>query len=169
MAVTPAIVNLHVETDLADAELQRLIDDAESEIDLRFGSDASITDFHLLSPKRKRIYLERRANTLTSVEEGEEIDELETLVENTDHILTGNGWVVERLGADFQSRVKIVYAPITDSGRRDRVVIDLVRLAIQYSALSQSRDGDHAETQRTYQKEREGILVVLNRAKRFVA
>ena len=169
MAITTAILATHVEHDLVDAAAQRLIDDAAAEIEERFGSDTALTEYFNLITQRGRIFLKRRALTLTTVKEGAAIDNLTTLVEDTDHQLTDNGWVVERLGTDFQPKVEIIYAPVSDSDRRDRVTIDLVRLAIQNSGLSSVKDGDHSEGALDYKKERDDILFVLAGASRTIA
>lgn len=169
MPVTAAIVATHVEHDLTTDAIERLIEDAERDVELRAGSNAARTEQHILPAKRRRIFLKVKAASLISVQEGEEIDELTALVEDTDHKLVDDGWVVERLGADFQSRVEIRYAPEQDTARRDRVIIDLVRLAVQYSGLAASRDGDHSETQRDYQMEREHVLRALDANARMLA
>ena len=169
MAITTAILATHIEHDLVDAADQRLIDDADAEIVERFGSDTARTEYWNISPPRRRLFLTSRATTLTTVKEGLTVDELTTLVENTDHKLTDNGWVVERLETDFQPKVEIIYAPVSDSTRRDRVTIDLVRLAIQNSGLSSVKDGDHSEGALDYKKEREDILSVLAGASRVLA
>lgn len=169
MAVTIAIIAEHIEHDIVDAAVQRLIDDADALIVERFGSDSTRTEYFELKVPKSRLWLSSPATSLTTVKEGTLINDLTTLVEGTDHQLTENGWVVERLGGWFLPRVEVVFAPISDSTKRDRVTIDLVRLAIQYSALNSLKDGDHSESGLDYDGEREKLIMGLNQSKRMLA
>lgn len=172
MSVTAATAKLHIETDLADAQVTRLINDAELEVTARFGSDTDRTEDFTIEAPRRRIWLGMRASAISGganyVKEGAELDDL-TAIAAADVQLTDDGWVVEKDTGDFLRRVKVRYTPVSDTYRRDRVVIDLVRLAIQHSGLSSLRDGDHSEEALDYQAEREKILSTLNHAKRAFA
>lgn len=168
MTVTPAILKTHAETDLVDAALQRLIDAANSDITLRAGLATTITEeFDLyvdgLSVARRRIWTRQTIGTLTSVKHGLTIKsaDLTLLVENTDFTQVFNGKAIEKLGNDFQPRVVIVYTPVTDEDRRDRVVIDLCKLSIQYNGLNAEKIGDWSGSQSNYDVERERILASL--------
>lgn len=172
MSVTAATAKLHIETDLADAQVTRLINDAELEVTARFGSDADRTEDFTIDAPRRRVWLSMRASAITggsnSVKDGADLDNL-VAIATADVKLTDDGWVVEKETGDFLRRVQVRYTPVSDTYRRDRVVIDLVRLAIQNSGLSSLRDGDHGEGALDYQAEREKILSTLNHAKRAFA
>lgn len=176
MSVTPDILKAHFETDLTDAAIQRLIDDAAEEIVDRYGDNSSITEEHILATPsgyrghdsshvgRRHIYPKKKVDTVTSVKEGVTLaaDDMTTLVADTDYRLIFNGRAIERIGTDFLQRVEIVYTPITDVSRRDRVTIDLVKLAIQYQGLKSEKVGDYSASFTDYQKERESLLRGLN-------
>lgn len=173
MAVTTTILKEHVETDLPLAALQRLIDDADEEIVRRYGSDASVTEEHILAQEndkigRRRIWTKQQISSITSLQEGSTLRaaDLTTLVLDTDFMVVHDGHAIERLDQNFQKRVKIVYVPKTDVKRRDRVTIDLCKLAIQYNALSSEKVGDWSGSHKDYQKEREMILSTLNGGRR---
>lgn len=188
MTVTITQLKEHVETDLATAAIQRLLNSEDDEITRRFGDDSSVTEEHILeAPEgfesgvvsaqrigRRRIWTQQQINTVTTVKEGPTLlaADLTTLVEDaeTDGFrIIHNGFAIERIGTDFDKRVEIVYVPKTDVKRRDRVTIDLVRLAIQYNALDSERVGDWNGSHVDYQKERESILTTLNSGRRTFA
>lgn len=172
MTVTPTIFKEHFETDLVDTALQRLIDAEDSEITRRFGSDTSVTEQYLLATpmglngqeaqkvSQRRIWTKQQIGTVTSVKEGPTLAaaDLTTLVANTDYRVINNGRAIERIDTDFDRRVEIIYAPVTDVKRRDRVTIDLVKLAIQFQGLDREKVGDWEGEHKDYQKERESIL-----------
>ncbi|MGH7850294.1 MAG: hypothetical protein ACREOP_08355 [Thermodesulfobacteriota bacterium] len=176
MSITPEILKQHFETDLVDEAIQRLIDSEDAEITRRFGSNASVTEQHLLAApmgyngqeaqkvSQRRIWTKQPIGSVTSVKEGPTLAaaDLTTLVVDTDYRVINNGRAIERIDVDFDRRVEIVYVPVSDVKRRDRVTIDLVKLSIQYQGLSSEKVGDYANTSVEYQKEREAILRSLN-------
>lgn len=187
MTVSVANLKEHVETDLASTAIQRLLDAEDEEITRRFGDDATVTEEHILEvPEgfesgvvtaqrigRRRIWTQQQINSVTTVKEGPTLlaADLTTLVEDADDgfRIIHNGYAIERIGTDFDKRVEIIYVPKTDTKRRDRVTIDLVRLAIQYSALGSEKVGDWSGSHVDYQKERESILRTLNAGRRSYA
>lgn len=183
MSIDPDTFREHFETDLSDSAIARLINAAEAEITRRFGSDASVTEQHSLAVPmgvgfqegqavgRRRIWTQQKISSVTSVKEGPSLAaaDLTALVQNTDFRVIYDGHVIERIDTDFQRWVEITYAPVSDSYRRDQVVIDLVKLAIQYNALDAERVGDWAGTHKDYQAERENILSTLNVGRRAYA
>jgi hypothetical protein len=54
--------------------------------------------------------------------------------------------------------VTVTYTPVTDGDRRKGVLIDLVKLACRYEALSSSRMGDMSVNHVEYERERGAIL-----------
>ena len=183
MSVDAAIIKEHFETDLSDAALTRLINAEVEEINRRYGSDASVTEQHSLAVPmgvdheegqvigRRRIWTQQKISYVTSIKEGPSLAaaDLTVLVANTDYRVIYDGNVIERIDTDFQRWVEIIYAPVSDSYRRDRVVIDLVKLAIQYSGLDSESVGDWSGSTLDYQKERESILSTLNVGRRLYA
>ena len=109
---------------------------------------------------------------ITKLEDGPSLkaEDLTTLVSGTDYLLIDNGRAIERLDTNFAARVKVTYVPITDTIRRDRVVIDLCKLAIQNEGgVSAERSGDYSRSMVSYQEERERILSTLSAGRRAYA
>lgn len=177
MSVTPDIVRAHFETDLADTALQRLIDAEDKEITSRYGSNATVTEQHTLetpdgqpSP-RNLIFAKQKIGSITSVKEGVTLsdDDLTALVADTDYRIIYNGVAIERVDTDFLQRVEIIYVPLTDEVRRDRVTVDLVKLGVQYQGLKSEKVGDYSASHADYQQERENVLSTLNSGRRSFA
>jgi len=179
MTITPTILKEHVETDLSTAALQRLLDSALEAIVQRFGSNTEKTEeYDLRSPpgdwevRRQRIWTQQRINTVTKIEEGFTLKttDLETIVEGTDFLIVFDGLAVERIDTDFRRRVRITYAPkLDDEAQRDRVVIDLCNLMIQYNGLNTERVGDWSGTVGDYETQRRKILSTLSIGRRAYA
>lgn len=190
MSVDVATFKNHFETDLDTSVIQSLLDDASAEITRRFGSDTSVTEEHILATPigcngssnsflssdaqhvgRRHIWTKQKISSVTSVKEGVTLADadLTTLVEDTDYRVINDGWGIERIDTDFLKRVVIVYAPESDSDRRDRVTIDLVKLAIQFNGLDSERVGDWQGSHMDYQKTREEILSTLKSGRRHFA
>ena len=161
MTVTPDILREHVETDLGDDALTRLIDDAVAAIARRHGDAASVTKT-FLPGFDATLYCDPPIGSLTSITESD--GDTETVLSADDTRLLYGGRHIERLAtgthpADrWASRVTVAYVPVDDSARRDRVTIDLVRLALQYSALQSEGAGDYRATHLDYQRERDRLI-----------
>jgi hypothetical protein len=160
----PIIRARGVETDLENAELVGYANAAREEIAARLHIGDAIV--RRSDGGQRYIFLDPPVGTLTSVfENGIE------LTVDTDFRLGGGGAYIERLldgfPAYFGRWVVTTYDAGATGDRYDRVVIDLVKLALEYSGLDSRRDGDYAEEskgarggggQHNYQLERE-ILV----------
>lgn len=167
--LTPTQFREHFETDLGDTALGRLIADAESEIDRRFGPAAAVTEMQ--HGGGRYLFLARPASSVTQVVEADvtPFGETEVTLSASDYRIWYGGRALERLvtGTNprdiWGTRVTVTYTPEDDTARRTRVVIDLVKLAVQYTALSSESSGDYSRnTSGTYyQQERERILRAL--------
>ncbi len=162
--LTPAAVKENFETDLDDVPLQRLLDDAESEIDRLFGKLASQTD--TAEGFTRSVFTSRPVSTVTSVTEI--IDDVSTVLATDDYRRIGSrefrrqvdGTNGRRLWGD---EVAIVYAPVSDSNQRTRVQLDLVKLAVQYNGMKSEQLGTALKFEHVdYEKERSAILSRLN-------
>lgn len=161
----------HVETDLSDDVIDRLIDDADAEIVKRYGPHVTQIDTFENVNAATAIYLSRNASAITSVTEEVRDGEgsyTETVLASDDYKLRRNNLSLERLRDGTNPRatwghvVTIVYVPDDDGTRRIRVEIDLVRLAIEYNALSTEDTGDYRSSSLRYSDERESLLRTLN-------
>lgn len=157
----------HYETDLDSDAIQRLLNSEESEIARRFGPVACQTDYFEGSVQGPRLWLSRRADTAQAIAVTETIFTTDTtLTLDTDFRFTHDGSGIERLYGpilfSWGWRVIATYAPLDDTARRIRVLIDLVKLCIQYNALTTETVGDYKSQSKTdYQQERENLLSTL--------
>jgi len=160
---TIAEVRNHVETDLVDIALQQLIDDAELEIDVRIGEvDEQIDEIENEEPFPSLIFPSRKVSSVTSIIE--EIGDDITTLEDDDFRLRQGGAAIERLSTGTNPRstwgeiITVEYEPIDDTARRKRVIIDLVKLAVNYNALDSERIGDYSATSKKYEDERAALI-----------
>lgn len=163
MTVTPSVVREHYETDLGDDALDRLILDAYGAIDDRYGSvgDHSKT---FDPPSGEYLFLDPPAVLVSSVTE----DDTPLLDgEEYDFVLRFDGRALKRTNGRWWGETTVVWE-VEEDPRRDRVVIDLVKLAVAYEGLASSGDGDYSETHPDYQVEREKILSELGSWTAFV-
>lgn len=160
--LTVAQIRGHIETDLTDEALQRLIDDADAEIIAEAGAVASHVDTMSSCELANVLFLSRRASTITTVVE--RVGDDDTTLDATDYELKADGLRIERLDsgpnprATWGEEVVVTYAPRDMSARRLRVEIDLVRLAAEYDARKSSSSGDWSQTSADYEGERSRIL-----------
>lgn len=158
-----------VESDLADADLHKFALGAVQEIAARgYGPQTGIVT-HVDGWGQRYISLDPPAASVTTVtEEGTTLS-----ADDDGYRLRSGGLLLERLSAGFSAywsgRVVITYDALAADDRYDRVVVDLVKLALEYSGLAARRDGDYGEESvgarsggtHNYQDEREAIIAEL--------
>ena len=163
--LAPANVREHIETDLVDAALQRLLDDADAEIVKRYGPHTGAVTEILDGGEEGLIFLTRPVASITSVTEQNGL---------TATVLAANDWrgwygnrTIERLasgtnGADgWGERITVVYVPSDERAERKRVELQLVTLAIHYEAAQSVSVGDYSETGLSHDEERNALLAQL--------
>tara|TARA_R110002020_G_scaffold34640_14_gene105218 strand:+ start:2277 stop:2828 length:552 start_codon:yes stop_codon:yes gene_type:complete len=162
----------HVESDLATATLQRILDGEEEELIKRFGAHASddstaaaLTEKFYSVHGQKFIYLGREVASITSVVESEV-----NKYGQTDTTLAGNDyelWDNKRLrrlstgtnsSSHWQDIVTVVYAPYDDRARRRILLINLCKLALQYDATSSTSVGEVSVSVPEYKQSRENLF-----------
>lgn len=155
-----------VESDLADASLHAHAKAAIQEIAARgLGPETGIVT-HLDGWGQRYLTLSPPASAVTAVtEEGIAL----SAGDDGYRLLTG-GTMLERLldgyAYRWSGRIVVTHDAAAADDRYDRVVTDLVKLALQYSGLDARRDGDYSEEavgarsggQRSYQDERELLI-----------
>lgn len=166
---TPAGVRAQIDTDLLDADLQALLDDADAEITRRFGAAASHSED--LQGGGLFLQLSRKAASITLVKEREYTAIGSAPTEYTlgasDYRLMADGRTLERLGDGanpsdkWRGLVALTYVPGESSATRKRVELDLVRLALQYRAISSQGVGGSNVSHVDYSAEREKLLSAL--------
>lgn len=164
--ITTAVARTHIETDLVDAALQRLIDDADAQIVERYGEHAgNITEELRVGAHGRFLFPSRRVVAVVSATEYALRAETSSVVlDPTDYRILNNGRVLERLHTGpnarqgWGERVVLVYAANSETAKRTGVTIDLVRLAAQYEAKKSEGIGDYSATHVDYERERNALL-----------
>lgn len=160
--LTVAQARAHVETDLTDEALQRLVDDAELEIIEYAGEADEQVDETRNAQLSTCLLLSRKAVEVIAVVE--EIGGDETTLAADDYRLRNGGHEIERLGDGTNPRttwgetVTVSYVPADRAARRVRVMIDLVKLAVRYSGAKSESIGDFSSTSMDYEEERSRLL-----------
>ena len=164
MTITKTELRTHVETDLADAAVDRLLADAYAFCAERVPTGEQTI---VLGAGVRYLVLPAPVATAGDLEFSERFgDQTTLLVQDTDWRWV-SGRIVERLSggslvlwgyAYGDGDVLVTYTPKDDTARRDRVVIDLVKLAVQYAGLSSERAGDYSAGHLAYAAEREKLV-----------
>lgn len=178
-----------IETDLSDAELLRIIDEANSEIILRFGPHADPSRPINITVRGQARYLDlaRPIDITQTVLVVEAAQWWETEYEwwtfggedsvtlgSTDYRVLNGGRTLERLASGANPRVwwgrtvLITYTPVTDGNQRQEAIIKLVQLAVQFDGTSNLRVGDYSQANLSYQGQRDQILQGLAPRKGFL-
>lgn len=164
-AVT-ALREADIETDLTDAALHAKAKSAVDEIATRLGAATGLQRF-FDGWGQRFLALTPPASTITTVTEAG----IPVTAGDNGYRIRDGGATLERLSTAYASvwsgPIVVTYDAAPTSGDRyDRVVIDLVKLALQYSGLDSRRDGDYAEEslgargggQKSYQDERDILI-----------
>lgn len=171
--LSPDDLRLAFETDLGDAALQLVIDDADAAIVARVGAhDASalapLVEQH--AGGGRYIFPHRKVESVVAVTEfwGGPGAETETELVADDYRLGHGTGSLLRLSTGTNSRgwwgrVVLEYLPVTDNARRRRVELDLCKLVATYNGyIKQEWAGDYRSqsslTSDAYQGERERLL-----------
>lgn len=168
--LTIVMLRAHHETDLSDAAVQRLIDDAEAQIVAEIGERTTQVDTFEGENTATAVFLTRPAETITSVIEGRKSgDELiETVLASDDYELRHSGHQLVRLldGTNpyryWGDLVVVTYAPKDDLARRLGVTIDLVKLAIEYTGVDEQKIGDFSYKTDRYERKRSALIARLD-------
>jgi hypothetical protein len=168
-------IRQHVETDLGDEALGRIIADAVEEVEGRYGDDAEMTVL-LYGEGSCLLRFQRPVASVTSAKEYDRFGILETTLTSTDYRVVRGGRLIERLLSGpnpvrgvWAPRVEVVYTPIPEISLRDRVVIDLVKLACQYNGAQEEDFGSNEYRYKLsdYGEEREKLLSSISRHRGF--
>jgi hypothetical protein len=134
--VTAANAKKQINTSMSDVDLQVIIDRIESQITARIG--APWTDDSTPSEIEKTLRGEGMSLFLpTGIYEVVSIVEDETELTADDYRVWGNGGVIERLpiNANWGVVCTVTYKPMDDRFKRIPVIIDLLRLTLERTAM----------------------------------
>ena len=144
--VSPTDVKALINTALSDVDLQKVIDRVEAQVTARIGApqnDALETQVaRTVRGEGCNLFLPTEINSVvTIVEDDVELTE--------DEYRVWSAGVIERLpiNASWGDRVVVTYKPMDDRLKRTEVIIDLVRLVIEHTAMkSESVAGEYSYT-----------------------
>lgn len=163
MAITSTEILEHLETDLSDTAIGRLIDEAEAYCQKIAGPESGSYTVHR-SGGVSSFWLRRPADQIQSVTE---LDNGDNVVDSSNYRLEHNGRTLRRVGNVWaHGTVEVVYTVSTDTATRDRVIIDLVHLALSYrGAVKSESDGAYSSgriaSADAYERERHNIASAL--------
>ena len=156
----------HVETDLPEDAIARLIEATTKDITDRYGANTDVEATVDVRGGNRRLYIPYPpAERIIEIKEYRpgynQLPRDAKVVDPNVYQMISEGSVM-RVGHSFAERVIIRYMPINDMGQRRHMAIDLVRLAIVYEAEKISGVGEGGFGINTehvdYQKERNAIL-----------
>ena len=167
--LTPDDIRQHIDTDLGNEALQRLIDDAEDDIVRAYGpTTGTVTERFTPGPGDAWIFTSRPISAITSITElrSTYAGETDVTLGSADYVLEGTRQIRRKQGgtnsaSSWGPLTTIVYTPADDTDRRKRVLIDLVRLALRYDATRSGSVGDTSVTHLEYEAERTRLLTRL--------
>jgi hypothetical protein len=150
----------HIEVDLDDDALERILASEEQAIVQRFGAHETASE--TLMGRDRFVTLYRPAASITSVVEwdGSESVTLHT----SDYRFWFGGRAIERridgvnARATWAPRVVVTYVPADEAALRTRVLIDLCKLVIEFGGLAEVWVGDYRAKSPDYSRTRESLL-----------
>lgn len=149
-----------VETDLPDATLTIYANAAQADVETA-AADSERT-VHLDGGTRT-LGLPGPATVGTVTEAGTD------LTAGTDFRVEHAGMTLRRLPTGRRWRATtVVYTPADATATKERVFVDLVKLAVAYRGLQSETAGDWSGTNPDYQAERDRILSALGRGRTLV-
>lgn len=169
---TLAEVRARVETDLDDATLQTIVDSETESLQREAGGPVQ-TETQFASGL-KRIILKRQPASITSIAERGTLTADPVTLDTNDWRQTGL-YGIYRLAdgtnpaASWGAEVVIVYVPELDTALRDRVVFDLVQLAVEFRAFDSEEAGDWKGAQKDYKMRRKAVLAQVSEGRGLIA
>ena len=144
--VSPTDVKALINTTISDVNLQKIIDRVEAQINAKIGppqNDAMETEIvKVVRGEGFNLFMPTDIYAVVSI-----VDDDVTLTEDEYQIWSAG--VIERLpiNANWGDRIVVTYKPVDDRAKRTDVIIDLVRLVIERTAMkSESVAGEYSYT-----------------------
>lgn len=138
-----------VASDLADDQLQTLIDREESALTARYGppGDGVSTVAQTLRAYGGALFLPRAALSVSTITEATTLGGTPATLSATDYAVDVDAGSITRLpeGRAWGRVVAVTYVPVDDRALRTQVLIELCRLALSQTALkSESVAGEYS-------------------------
>ena len=164
--LTVAEAKSFVDTDLSDAALTILLDDAARDIDLWAGVQGERTDE--LSGGDRDLWLPSPASSVASVAETRTWSTTEAFsLDSSDWDLVPGGRIIRRLSTGVDAAlvwgplVRVTWTPVDDAARRKRAQRDLLFLSVRMDGLKTESAGAWSATRSDAVSERNRILWTL--------
>jgi len=163
--VSAATVKAQVKTSLADEELDAVIARIEAEITEAIGApyvNESTTITETVRGKAKNIYLNRPILSVSSVTEYTQLSDTtgNALTENEEFYVWAGQGRIERIYNIWAEMVEVEYVPQDQRKKRTQVIIDLVRIELERTAMFQeSVGGEYSFTAPSnWERERQRVM-----------
>jgi len=144
--VSPAEARALINTSLSDENLQTIIDRVEAQITEKIGEPQNdghtIEVSKVLRGEGSNLFMPTEIYTVTRIVEDD-------VLLDADEYQTWHGGVIERLpaGTYWGNRCEVDYKPTDDRLKRAQVIVDLVRLTLERTALkAESVAGEYSYT-----------------------
>lgn len=127
-----------VNTSKTDTQLQEVIEREEAEVIVRYGAHytgAAITE--ACDGGTSSLFLKRRIGSVSSITEAQSLGGTATALTSTQYHIVANEGRIVRLseGMRWGRHVTVNYIPADDRPLRKQVLIELVRLALEQTAM----------------------------------
>lgn len=138
--LTAGELRLQVQSGLSNSDLQTIIDREEAEVIRRYGAhyaDAVTTITEVCSGGQCSIFLKRRIGSVSSITEAQSLGGTQSTLTSTQYHIVANEGRIIRLseGTRWGRYVSVSYVPADDTALRKQVLIELVRQALEQTAM----------------------------------
>ncbi len=162
MSVDLDALKLRVETDFDNSVLQRVLDSVKKAVERAHGNAASEVETQLASGS-EYLALHRQSQSFTSITERRRTSTDAVTLSANDYRKVGGYRLMRLVDGDNPARfwgaeVVITYVPVIDEDIRDRVILDLCLLDINFNAFDSYKSGNWTGTQKDWRARRRELL-----------
>lgn len=159
--LTIAQLKAEVQTGLAPASLQVIIDREEATMIERIGAHpdgaTAVTELHAVDPGIANVYTNLPIVSVSSIEERQPGGTPATVSSSSYEVWSGEGRI-ERHSGSWRARVSVTYIPRDQRPRRIQALINLIRIILDRTALqAESVAGEYSYTAGDFELERARI------------
>lgn len=153
-----------VNTGLVDAKLQVIIDREEAEVIAQYGAhyvNGATTIAETVSGGNGSLFLKRRIGTISAIAESTSLGGTAITLTASQYFVWAGEGRISRLpeGAAWGRSVVVTYVPADDTALRKQVLIELVRLALEQTAMrSENVAGEYSYQAPIWNEERKRLL-----------
>ena len=140
----PTEIRQHIRTGLVDEALDRLVTDADLDIQRIVGPhDGERTVRADVPPNGLRIWVKGRIESIAEITQRNRRDTSMTTVDPDLYFVEFNNAITRRTGY-WDQIVEVRFTPVSTNAQRAMRLIDLVRLAVRDEGVQQERSGDYS-------------------------